>query len=213
MAAGSISLDALATDIVKRSGLRFSLANDDAARDIAFGLRYQAVIEQGWRSASDFPDGREHDAYDARAVHVLAWDGDAPVATGRLVLPPERLPTEDACSITVEPGGRVVDVGRMTVARSHQGPGHAGFISLLARLYLEVRAREFDFACGIMSARARSVLRLLGLSVDLLGPDRHYWGEARSPVRFAVMIDPATLSTRWTGDGGTANPGVEEAQS
>ena len=165
MSDGSISLDHLAADIVNRSGLRFTLATDDATREIAYRLRYQAVVDQGWQVGSDYPDGREQDAYDVRAVHVLAWDADTPVATGRLVPPPGRLPTEDACGITVEPHGQVVDVGRMTVARTHQGLGHSGFISLLARLYLEVRAREFEYACGIMSARARSVLRLLGLPV------------------------------------------------
>jgi hypothetical protein len=48
-----------------------------------------------------------------------------------------------------------------------------------------------------MSPRARSVLRLLGLSVELLGPDRTHWGEPRAPVRFAVLVDSASLSGRW----------------
>jgi len=204
---GSISLDHLAADIVNRSGLRFTLATDDATREIAYRLRYQAVVDQGWQVGSDYPDDCEQDAYDVRAVHVLAWDADTPVATGRLVPPPGRLPTEDGCGITVEPHGQVVDVGRMTVARTHQGLGHSGFISLLARLYLEVRAREFEYACGIMSARARSVLRLLGLPVELLGNDRPYWGELRAPVRFSVTIDPALLKTRWR-DAGIAGPPV-----
>jgi hypothetical protein len=198
---GGITLDRLAQDIVNRSGLRFVLASDDTTRDIAFRLRYQAVMDQGWQSGEEYPDGREHDDYDRRAVHVLAWDLETPVATGRLVLPPGRLPTEEACGIIVEPAGRVVDVGRMTVAREWQGPGHSGFIALLARLSLEVRAREFEFACGIMSARARSVLRLLGLPFEVLAADIHYWGESRAPVRFGTMIDPATLSRRWKDSG------------
>jgi hypothetical protein len=56
-----------------------------------------------------------------------------------------------------------------------------------------------------MSARARSVLRLLALPVELLGNDRPYWGELRAPVRFSVTIDPALLKTRWR-DAGTADP-------
>jgi hypothetical protein len=199
VSSGPISLDHLAADIVKRSGFHFTLATDEATRDIAFRLRYQAVVEHGWEAAADAADGREHDIYDIEAIHVLAWDGETPIATGRLVLPPGQLPTEEACGITVEPRGRVADVGRMTVARTHQGVGHSGFMALLARLYLEVRAREFDYACGMMSARARAVLRLLGLPVQLLGDDRPYWGEARAPVRFAVTIDPAALTTKWTG--------------
>lgn len=205
MPSGAISLDHLAADIVNRSGLRFTLATDDATREIAYRLRYQALVDQRWQVGSDYPDGREQDAYDVRAVHVLGWDADTAVATGRLVMPPGRLPTEDACGIAVEPQEHVVDVGRMTVARTHQGLGHSGFMSLLARLYLEVRAREFAYACGIMSPRARSVLRLLGLPVELLGDDRLYWGEPRAPVRFSVMIDPALLTTRWR-DAGPADP-------
>ena len=98
-----ISLDGLAEDIIRRSGLRFELATDTATRDICYRLRYRAVIEQGWQTGDEFPDEREQDLYDARAVHVLAWDAGTPVATGRLVLPPGGLPTEDACGLRVEP--------------------------------------------------------------------------------------------------------------
>ena len=71
------------------------------------------------------------------------------------------------------------------------------FLALLACLYLEVRARGFDVACGMMSPRARSLVRLLGLQIEMLGDDRLYWGEPRAPVRFSVMIDSTQLSTRW----------------
>lgn len=193
----SVSLDALASDIVARSGWRFEVASDEHARDAGYRLRCMAVIEQGWMPASEFPDGRERDRFDERAVHIVGWDGPTPIATGRLVPPPGPVPTEEACGIAVEPAGRVVDVGRMTVARSHRGAGHSAFIALLASLYLEVRRREFEFACGLMSVRARSALRLLGLQVDVLGGDLQHWGEARAPVRFAVLIDRPTLESRW----------------
>jgi hypothetical protein len=85
----------------------------------------------------------------------------------------------------------------MTVARSHQGVSHGVFMALLARLYLEVRARGYAVACGIMSPRARSLVRLLGLHVEVLGDDREYWGEPRAPVRFSVTINSAPLTTRW----------------
>src|SRR5262249_30076807 len=130
-----------------------------------------------------------------RAIHVLGWDGDRAIATGRLVLPPGSLPTEDVCAIRVEPQGQVADVGRMTVVRSHQGTGHSVFMALLARLYLEVRAHGYDVACGIMSRRARSLVRLLGLQVDVLGAELMYWGEPRAPVRFSVMINSRSLTT------------------
>ena len=191
-----MSLDALANDILARSGYRFTLAADEDDCNAAYRLRYQAVIDHGWDRGTSL-EGHERDAYDDRAIHVLGWDGELAVATGRLVLPPGSLPTEDVCGIRVEPRGGVVDVGRMTVARSHQGASHGVFMALLARLYLEVRARGYMVACGIMSARARSLVRLLGLEVEVLGDELQYWGEPRAPVRFSVMINSAPLATRW----------------
>ena len=196
---GPVSLDALAHSILARSGYRFTLADDQAQQDAAYRLRHEAVIAAGWHrdSGDGLLEGRERDGYDARAIHVLGWDGEQPIATGRLVLPPGQLPTEEACGLAVEPRGKVVDVGRMTVAPGHQGPGHPVFLALLARLYLEVRARGFDVACGMMSARARSLVRLLGLQIEMLGEDRLYWGEPRAPVRFSVTINSTSITTRW----------------
>ena len=108
------------------------------------------------------------------------------MSTGRVVLPPG-LPTEDACGIAVGPAGRVVDVGRMCVARSHQSLEHAAFIGLLCRLYLVVREHGFQTACGMMSAPARFLAGHLGLQLELLGPERVYWNEPRAPVRFSLL--------------------------
>jgi N-acyl-L-homoserine lactone synthetase len=184
-------LDALVADIVGRCGYRFTVASDDAAREVAYGLRYQAVIEQGWASESELPGRRERDEYDDRAVHIVCWDDDTAVATGRLVLPAELLPTERICGLRVEPRGRVVDVGRMSVARSHQSHRHSVFIALLARLYLEMQQQGYEVACGVVSARARSLMRLLGLRLEVLGDERPYWGELRAPVRFSIAGDAA----------------------
>ena len=196
---GPVSLDALAHRILDRSGYRFTLADGPAQQDAAYRLRHEAVIDGGWHheSGGDLRGGRESDKYDLRAIHVLGWDGEQVIATGRLVMPPGTLPTEEACGLVVEPQGEVVDVGRMTVARAYQGPSHPVFLALLARLYLEVRARGFAVACGMMSPRARSLVRLLGLQIEMLGDDRTYWGEPRAPVRFSVMINSTPLTTRW----------------
>jgi len=61
MAHRPVTLDALVADIICRCGYRFTIACDSAMRELAYRLRYQAVIEQGWASESDMPDGREHD--------------------------------------------------------------------------------------------------------------------------------------------------------
>ncbi len=178
--------DALVADILGRSAIRFSLAADDAERGLAYRLRAQAVVDQGWARAEDLPGGIERDAFDDHALHVLGWDGDAAIATGRLVLPPHELPTEAVCGIVIEPRGRVVDVGRMAVARSHQSRSHGVFLALLARLYSEVRQRGYAAGCGLVSTPARSLMRLLGLPLEVLGDERLHWGEMRAPVRFAI---------------------------
>jgi hypothetical protein len=192
-----VSLDLLAANILARYDYRFTVATDEAERDVGYRLRYLAVIDQGWAPETAFPDGRDRDAYDDGAVHVIGWDGDRAVATGRLVLPPGPLPTEAICGITIEPRGRVVDVGRMTVVSDHQSTRHAAFLALLARLYLEVRARGYEVACGLMSARARSLMRLLGVPIEVLAEERPYCGDARAPVRFTVGGSSTSLTARW----------------
>jgi hypothetical protein len=157
------------------------------------------VVEQGWRRPEELPGGLEQDEYDERAVHVLGWDGDVAMSTGRVVLPPG-LPTEEACGIVVEPPGRVVDVGRMCVVQSHQGLGHAAFVGLMCRLYLEMRSQGYDVACGMMSARAKSLVRHLGLRIETLGAEREYWNEPRTPVRFSLLSNVQVLEAgAWRG--------------
>ena len=174
-----LPLDALVTRMLAGSPFVYRVAADDAEREIAYRLRAGAVLDHGWGTESDLPGGLERDAYDDRAIHVIGWDGQVPMSTGRVVLPPG-LPTEDACGIVVEPRGEVVDVGRMCVARSHQGLEHAAFTGLMCALYLAMRENGFGVACGMMSAPARALVGLLGLRLEILGPPR-------APVRFSLM--------------------------
>ena len=150
----------------------------------------------------------ERDGYDDRAIQVIGWDGQVPMSTGRVVLPPG-LPTEEACGIVVEPRGEVVDVGRMCVARSHQSLEHAAFIGLMCRLYQAMRENGFGVACGMMSAPARSLVGLLGLRLEILGPPRAHWNEPRVPVRFSLMSAAKLLAAR---AGQPADPPAAEDQ-
>ncbi len=188
-----VALDGLVTRLLAMSPFDYRVAADDSERALAYQLRGRTVLDQGWASPEDLPDGQERDEYDSGAVQVIGWDGDQPMCTGRLVFPPA-LPTERACGIVVEPRGRVVDVGRMCVARSHQSRQHAAFLGLMCRLYLQTRAHGYAVACGMMSAPACALVRYLGLELEILGPERQYWNEARSPVRFELLTDLATVS-------------------
>jgi Acetyltransferase (GNAT) domain len=198
--ARAAALDRLVARMVAAGPLRFTVAEGDDERDLAYRLRHDAVVGRGWARADELDRGREHDEFDPGAVHVLGWDGPTAVCAGRLVLPPGPLPTEEACELVVEPRGRVVDVGRMVVAPSHRDANHATFVLLLGGLYLEVRRRGFGVACGMMSAPVRAMCRQLGFRVELLGPARPYWHEVRAPVRFEVGRDAAGLVERWRDD-------------
>jgi hypothetical protein len=181
-----LPLDALITRMLARSPFDYRVAAEDSEREIAYRLRGSAVLDRGWCTAGDLLDGMERDGYDDRAIHVIGWDGDVAMSTGRVVLPPG-LPTEEACEIVVEPRGEVVDVGRMCVAPSYQSLEHAALIGLMCRLYLAMREHDFAVACGMMSVPARAMMGLFGLQLEILGPERTYWNEPRAPVRFSLM--------------------------
>jgi hypothetical protein len=192
-------LDGLVARVLATYPFRFTVAVDEGDRVTGYRIRAAVLAAAGW-PAHTLPGGVERDGFDDAAVHVLGWDGTEAVCTGRLVLPGESLPTEQACGITVEPAGRVVDVGRMSVLPSRQSLEHAVLVALLCRLYLEMRNRGFAVACGMMSPRARRLVRLLGLQLEELGADRPYWGEPRAPVRFELTTNSSTISRRWASD-------------
>jgi hypothetical protein len=181
-----VPLDALVTRMLSRSPFDYRVAMSDGERMIAYRLRGRAVLERGWCAEGELPGGMERDEYDDRAIHVVGWDGDVAMSTGRVVLPPG-LPTEDACGIVVEPRGRAVDVGRMCVLRGYQSLEHAALIGLMCRLYLTMREHGFEVACGMMSGSARTMMSLFGLRLEILGSERTYWNEPRAPVRFGLM--------------------------
>jgi hypothetical protein len=186
------ALDRLVERLLALSPFQYTVASDPAEREVAYRLRGRAVIERGWCRPEDLPAGQERDEYDDAAIQVIGWDGSQPMCTGRVVLPPQ-LPTEEICGIVVEPRGEVVDVGRMCVATSHQGRQHAAFIGLMCGLYAQMRSQGYRVACGMMSPPACALVRQLGLELEILGPERLYWNEARSPVRFGLMTS-AVLS-------------------
>jgi hypothetical protein len=153
----------------------------------AFRLRYQAVIEQGWKRPQDFLDRLERDHFDEDAIHVVAWDSSLAVGTARLVLPKQgrKLPVEEAFDVAVEPLGKVVDCGRITVLHSYPGPRHKLFLGLLGRCWLETRASGYCEVCGSVTASAIRLYKLAAnFTITPLGPPRTYWGAKRYPARF-----------------------------
>jgi hypothetical protein len=196
-ATGLTALDALSERLLAAAPpLRVAVAATDAERQAAYRLRHAQVVDHGWAEPADLPGGREVDAYDAGALQVCAWDGEALVGTVRLVLPePGRpLPVEADFDIRVEPHGHVVEAGRLVIAPTYRGdPAHRAWGALFACAWLSLRARGYSVLAGAAAPRTITQLRALGLPFEILGPARRHWGEERHPVR----LDPAQGTPRW----------------
>jgi predicted GNAT family N-acyltransferase len=179
------ALDALANVLLLRATpVQFGPAESAAAREGAYRLRLATVVEEGWATAADFPDGLERDEFDGEAVHVLGQDRGRLIATARLVLPePGRaLPTERDFDLVVQPAGGVVDIGRAIVVKDYRSVEHTLFGALLARCWLEIRERGYQNLCGAASGPRLERYQQFGLPLRIVGPSRPYWGEDRYPV-------------------------------
>lgn len=191
-------LDGEAARLVTRAApLRFAVAQSPATLEAAHRLRYQVVIEKGWAAPDAFPDGLERDGYDDRAIQIVAWEGQLPAGTIRLVLPVTGygLPTEDVFGLKIEPPGEVVDTGRMCVARSHRDAPHRVLWGLLAQTWIEMRSRGFSMSCGIQTASLTRLYQRLGFQVIILGDPRSYWGERRFPILIQPERSSSSLKT------------------
>lgn len=182
--------DALAAKLIERAKpIRFAVAQSPEDLQAVYRLRCRIVIERQWAKSEDVPDGLERDAYDARAVHVAAWDGNVLAGTSRLVLPlpGHPLPTEDAIGLEIVPRGGVADVGRICVAPGYRHASHRVLWGLLGRTWIEMRRRCLAYACCILSPAAARMYQSWGLQVIKLGPPRPYCGEERYPA----LVRPA----------------------
>jgi N-acyl-L-homoserine lactone synthetase len=196
-------VDTIASGMVDAAApLRFGVATSTGELDAIYRLRWQVVTERGWAEPGSMPDGRETDDYDDAAVHIAAWDGTALAATCRMVLPAAGLvqPTERAFGVTLEPAGQVVDMGRQIVGRAYSSDQHVVFAALLAKTWLELRARGFDWVGGDFTPAVTRLYRLIGFRVSQIGPAKQYWGEERYPIVVDVASSVPALerfASRW----------------
>jgi N-acyl-L-homoserine lactone synthetase len=194
--AGVLALDRLSERLLAAAApLRVAVAESAAEREATYRLRHAHVAASG-AAAAGARDGSEHDAYDAVAVPIAAWDGAALVGTVRLVFPaPDRpLPVEADFAVVLQPRGGVVEAGRLVIDPAHRGdPAHRAWGALFARAWLVMRSRGFAVLGGAASAGMVERLRAVGLPFEVLGPARLHWGERRHPVR----LDPAGADPGW----------------
>ena len=195
-----VVVDNLSRGFIKSIGnIRFDIARNDQQREAVYRLRYQVVIERGWAQPGDFLDGMERDKYDEKAIHIVGWDGNKLATTSRIVLPESSLilPTEEAFNIQIEPRGQVADMGRQIVARDYSSIKHKIFAALLAKTWLEIRARGYFLVCGDFSPAMTRLYRIMGFDVKQLGAPKEFWGEKRAPIIVDVAKSMMALVERW----------------
>jgi N-acyl-L-homoserine lactone synthetase len=196
-----MTVDAVARRLLEQAApLRFDVVSGEDELEAVYRLRYEVVVERGWAPPAAMPKGIERDRYDDLAVQIAAWDGGKLAAAQRLVFPQDGLPlpTEEAFALTIQPRGRVVDVGRSAIASRYRGDSrHLLLAALQARSWLEWRSRGLHIAAGIVTAQVMQIYREVGLEVEILGPGRDYWGERRRPARFDASAAADRLRAIW----------------
>ena len=190
-------LDGLAHRVLGRiAPLSFEIAQTPADIDAVLRMRYDCVIEMGWAEPKDYPDGRERDAFDDEAVHVIGRDGSAIVGCMRLIFPTagRDLPTERDFGIQVDPRGDAFEGGRIIVPRKHRAArSHLVLAGLFARAWLTARVHSFERAISTATPQMIALYRALGMRIIVLGPSRSYWGEERAPIEIGGAEDSFAL--------------------
>lgn len=193
--------DAIAHQLIAMNApLRFTLAETPEERLKVYQLRYTVVVEKGWKTPDELPDGIEKDDYDDEAVHLTAWDGDVLAATTRLVFPsPKRpLPTEIAFDVKMQPDGQVVDVGRTIVASAYRDAyRHTLLQGVIAQVWLEATYRGYFEMCAVMNDGMVNRYHAVGFEILPVGAPQPYWGEMRYPCRFDLMKTAEALLARF----------------
>ncbi len=170
--------------------IRFAAAQSSEERQAIYRARYAEVLRQGWATPADLPDGVECDEYDDQALHMVGWEGEHMIITGRLVFPsPERpLPTEAAYDLEIAPAQQVVDTGRAILLRPKRSdPQHKLFLGLMGYAWQEMRARGYCNVCAAMTSSMLRLYRLMGIHWQVLGEPRPYWGEMRYPCKYDLL--------------------------
>ena len=166
--------------------LAFDVAETPADRDAVLRMRYETVVDEGWATPEEHPDGRERDSYDEEAVFIVCRDAGAIVGSMRLVPPsPSRpLPIEREFGIRARPAGRVAEVGRLIVQpAARAGRSHLVLAGLCARAWLEMSTADWDHAISTAAPEVIELYRAVGMGITVLGPAQLHWGIQRAPIQ------------------------------
>jgi predicted GNAT family N-acyltransferase len=125
--------------MAEAAAIVISSVRDEAELMQALAIREVVFIEE-----QHIPEGIERDAEDARAFHVLAFQGGHAIGTGRLVA---------LSAPAVGEAGPWGQIGRMAVLQAHR-QGKVGSLLLAA---LEAEARRLGMAGILMHAQLYAI--------------------------------------------------------
>lgn len=192
--------DRIAEAVISAVPFRLGAARTDGEREEVFRLRYRVVQEMGWASPRELEEEMEREERDEEAIHACAWRDTELVGTSRVVLPDvERpLPIEEEFGLTVEPRGKVVEVGRTAIVPDLRGDsGHGLLMAVFGQCWLELRGEGFSDLISASPERLITLYRSLGFKVLVLADGRPHWGEERFPVRFDIRGSARSLASQW----------------
>jgi hypothetical protein len=191
---GAELLDALASAALAAvRPIEFRTTQSPEELEGAFQLRHRVAVEGGLIRPEELPGGLERDNHDDVALQLAGWNGSTLIATIRLVFgtPGRKLPTEELFDALIEPGERVVDWGRLSIAPEYRDHEHRMFWAVIGAAWLVSRARGFRLVVGTSSGEMIDRYRAAGFPIKVLGPPRWHWGKFRYPM----IMDPAEIDT------------------
>ncbi|SEW21359.1 GNAT family N-acetyltransferase [Natrinema salifodinae] len=115
------------------------VADDDPARDDAFGVRQAVFVEE-----QGVDEDEEYDEHDATAVHFVAYDGAEPVGAARLREYEDGVGKAER--VAVRKSHRERGVGRALMLALEERAGVEGFESI--KLHAQTRAAGFYRSLG-----------------------------------------------------------------
>lgn len=201
--AAATDIDSVAAILIERARpVTFRLAEGPGDIAAAQGLRGRALLDRGWAADDELVDGREIDADDDAATHILAVLDGQPIGACRLVYPDgdNLLPMERRDGAVRLPAP-AVEVGRVVAFRSTARRGSV-MAGLIGAAWLELRAHAHRRICGTVSASMLRLYRRLGFLVEIIGPPVTILGEERYPILFEPTLKAAAASV-----GSVAQPG------
>jgi N-acyl-L-homoserine lactone synthetase len=182
------------------------LDGDPRLLDECYRLRYRVYCEEKrFLDASDYPDGREIDEFDAVAIHVGAVDADGEVAgVARVVAPnPLGYPLSRHCSFFPhvrldEPGMRTVECSRIMISRHYaQRRRTEPFLTIVKGVMQQAKRTGATHLIGATEPGFFRLIVLHGMPWRVAGPAVDYFGAAVLPCIMSLTeLDEAILSGR-----------------